>query len=246
MHHDRPAGRTGIAGLPQWPTAIARLGALYEAHGAEAEARAHRYADRYRGRRAAMVFDVVASRQRRYETRVLPMVDRFAQTEAARSLEALVRLGVGAEFRLRQGEVETMRGVAEGLLRFGRDHGLEDDERSRGAGRRAVASSSMRRRSSPTSGLSAGSGLHFSPTCACGPGPTRSSPTCGCGTASTGSASPCRTTCMRSSRSRRPRLGSWASRGSSWTSCCGGRRRDGELSPRLEPAATPPRRVGAL
>lgn len=128
MHHDRPAGRTGIAGLPQWPTAIARLGALYEAHGAEAEARAHRYADRYRGRRAAMVFDVVASRQRRYETRVLPMVDRFAQTEAARSLEALVRLGVGAEFRLRQGEVETMRGVAEGLLRFGRDHGLEDDE----------------------------------------------------------------------------------------------------------------------
>ena len=46
-----------------------------------------------------MVFDVISRRQRRYETRVLPMVDAFSLTPAAASLRALAhqrpRLGLG-------------------------------------------------------------------------------------------------------------------------------------------------------
>ena len=83
-----------LSALPQWTGAMARLDRLVDRHGAEASREAAGYAARYQGQRASMVFDVVASRQRRYEARVLPMADAFAQTPTAVSL--VVPLGPGA------------------------------------------------------------------------------------------------------------------------------------------------------
>lgn len=84
-----------LSALPQWTDAITRLGVLMDRHGAEAREQAAGYVARYQGRRASMVIDVVASRQRRYEAQVLPMVDAFAQTPAAVSLRALAHEGPG-------------------------------------------------------------------------------------------------------------------------------------------------------
>src|SRR5689334_21816470 len=90
--------------LPWWPSAMANLRGRLEAHGEAATAAADAYAERYRGRRAAMVFDVVASRQRRYERTVLPKVEAFAATPAAASLAVLAQYGPGQGWGLRPGE----------------------------------------------------------------------------------------------------------------------------------------------
>jgi len=58
---------------------------LYDEHGGEARARAEAHGQVYAGRRAAMVFDVVASRQRKYTQRVEPMVKKFAATPGAKT-----------------------------------------------------------------------------------------------------------------------------------------------------------------
>lgn len=111
-----------------WSTAIERLRALHAARGAQAKERAAQCGRVYLGRRAAMVFDVVASRQRRYEQRVVPLVERFAQLPAAGSLKALASHGPGPGFGLRSGEADTMQGVAAGLVRFAERHGLDHEE----------------------------------------------------------------------------------------------------------------------
>jgi hypothetical protein len=110
-----------------WAAAMTRLHALNNEHGEQALERVAGYATRYQGRRAAMVFDVVASRQRPYETRVRSMVDVFSQTQAAASLAALGRDGpVGPG--LRNGEAETMHAVASGLVAYGDDHRIASDD----------------------------------------------------------------------------------------------------------------------
>jgi hypothetical protein len=111
-----------------WPDALGRLHHLHTEHGSDATTSAARYAGIYRGRRAAMVFDVVASRQRKYEEVVLPWVNVFNTEPASESLAALSTIGPSAVFHLRRGEAETMRDVAEGLLRFGADNDLADDD----------------------------------------------------------------------------------------------------------------------
>lgn len=58
-----------------------------------ARAAAEQYGSVYQGRRAAMVFDVIASRQRRYTSRVLPLVRRFEGTPEAASLARSRRQG---------------------------------------------------------------------------------------------------------------------------------------------------------
>ena len=117
-----------LSALPQWEHAMTRLGILMERHGDEARGQAAGYVARYQGRRAAMVFDVVASRQRRYEARVLRMVATFARTPAAASLRALAHEGPGLGHGLRTGEGATMQAVATGLVRFSADRNLDDDE----------------------------------------------------------------------------------------------------------------------
>lgn len=113
-----------------WAEGIKQLGALHQQRGAEAVNKAASYATLYKGRRAAMVFDVVASRQRKYERVVLPWVEQFNTEPGAASLAALSNLGPSLSFHLRRGEAETMREVAAGLLRFGDDNDLGDDDTS--------------------------------------------------------------------------------------------------------------------
>lgn len=112
---------------PGWPDAIGAVRRLADEHGAEARERAQDYSLVYEGRRSSMVFDVVASRQRRYETRVQRMVERFEDSPASASLDALAELGPPGE-GLRTGEGETMRLVAAGLARHARGLGLNDDD----------------------------------------------------------------------------------------------------------------------
>src|SRR5699024_11947376 len=72
-----------------WSEAVARLRNLAESSGDDARRAADAYARVYEGRRGAMVFDVVASRQRNYSKRVIPMVARWedAVPEPTRSEE---------------------------------------------------------------------------------------------------------------------------------------------------------------
>ncbi|GAB7190949.1 hypothetical protein NUM3379_16560 [Kineococcus sp. NUM-3379] len=121
------AAVTCLRQLPQWNEAISRLGELYALqHGKIAE-KVTGYGDRYRGARAAMVVDVVMSRQRAYTTRVLPRVEKFRQTQAAASLTLLARLGPG-ELGWVRGEADTVQAVAEGLCKYSKERGLDDDE----------------------------------------------------------------------------------------------------------------------
>jgi hypothetical protein len=113
---------------PGWASALERLGKLYRAHVDQATDEAAQYAAVYERRRASMVFDVVASRRRRYIPRVRSMVERFQQMPAAANLRALAEEGPGDGFGLRQGEGETMRRVAQGFLTFGDVSGLAGDD----------------------------------------------------------------------------------------------------------------------
>ena len=120
-----------LSALPQWADAITRLRGLLDRHGAEAREQAAGYVAQYQGKRASMVFDVVASRQRRYETRVLPMVEAFTHSPAAVSLRTLAHEGPGSGHGLRSGEGATMQAVAAGLVKFAAEHDLDDDDGAR-------------------------------------------------------------------------------------------------------------------
>jgi hypothetical protein len=85
------------------------------------------YGDVYKGRRAAMVVDVVASRQRGYKDRVLPMVARFERTGAAESLQVLGDYGPEGGLGLMSSEPETIKQVAAGLWRYCVDHELDEE-----------------------------------------------------------------------------------------------------------------------
>jgi hypothetical protein len=117
-----------VEGLSWWGDGMTNLRHLYEQNGEEACARAAAYGQVYGGRRAVMVFDVVASRQRRYTQRVEPMVKKFAATPAAKSLASLAEHGPGDGYGLRAGEAETMQQVAAGLTRYLTEHGLGEEE----------------------------------------------------------------------------------------------------------------------
>jgi hypothetical protein len=86
---------------PGWADALERLDKLYRAHVDQATDEAAHYAGIYQGRRAPMVFDVVASRRRRYIPRVRSMVERFQQMPAAVNLRTLAEQGPGDGFGLR-------------------------------------------------------------------------------------------------------------------------------------------------
>lgn len=117
--------------LPWWPGAIERLWDLHSRRGEQAQERAASFASKYEGKRAAMVFDAVASSQRQYAVRVEPMLKRFSASDAAKSLAAFAEEGPGEGHGLRDGEAETMKGVARGLLAFSDRNGLDDDEGTR-------------------------------------------------------------------------------------------------------------------
>jgi hypothetical protein len=117
-----------LKALTQWEHAMTRLRALLDHHGAEAHRRAANYSERYKGQRAAMVFDVVASRQRRSD---LLIIEAFTRTPAGSSLRVLAEQGPGIGHGLRSGEGATMQAVASGLVRFAAEHDLDDDDATR-------------------------------------------------------------------------------------------------------------------
>lgn len=119
---------TALSALPGWEPAVQRLYALYAQGGDQARARAEGLPEMFRGRRAAMVVDVVASRQRRYLTRVRDIVDAFEASSGPMSLARLAEAGPGDGLGLRAGEAETMREVAGGLHRYASERGLPEEE----------------------------------------------------------------------------------------------------------------------
>jgi hypothetical protein len=83
----------------------------------------------YASKRGAMVVDVVASRQRQYGTRVLKIVDGWTASVAAPTLKELSNNPPDKKlFGLREGESESISRVANGLLQFGVDFGLKDED----------------------------------------------------------------------------------------------------------------------
>lgn len=107
-----------------WTDAMLALRRLADSDDGRAKDRAASYASRYSGERAASVIDVVASRQRRYETVVNPLVNQFQQQYPALTLAELARGVVSSGFGLPNERWETIISVAGGLERFRADQGL--------------------------------------------------------------------------------------------------------------------------
>ena len=74
---------------PEWKPAVSKLRDLLAQHGDEACRRADNYGQIYQGRRGSMVLDVVTSRQRRYQNRVLPLVSQWEDDNDEHSLRWL-------------------------------------------------------------------------------------------------------------------------------------------------------------
>jgi hypothetical protein len=112
---------------PRWTAAVDALAAQYAERREQVERQVDQYANVYAGQRAAMVYDVVASRQRRYLERVQPLVKVFAARPAAESLAALAEHGPGPGLSLMAAETRTVQAVADGLRRYCAEHQLDDD-----------------------------------------------------------------------------------------------------------------------
>jgi len=80
---------------PRWIAAVDALAAQYAERREQVERQVDHYANIYSGQRAAMVYDVVASRRRRHLERVQPLVQVFSTRPAAASLSALAEHGPG-------------------------------------------------------------------------------------------------------------------------------------------------------
>jgi hypothetical protein len=117
---------------PEWSSAVSKLRGLAAAGGEGARAAASRYSQVYAGRRGAMVVDVVASRQRNYKTRVLPLVDRWSAVVAEPTLAALSATPLKAkDFGLQASEPIAMRTIAANLLALSTELAVSEDEACR-------------------------------------------------------------------------------------------------------------------
>jgi hypothetical protein len=114
---------------PEWEQAVRELRNLLAEHGDEARRRAEQYSGFYQGRRGSMVLDVVTSRQRRYQNRVLPLVARWEADNDEHSLRWLSRHQPTPErYGLRAGEPDTVMTVARNMVAFADDLGLSEDQ----------------------------------------------------------------------------------------------------------------------
>lgn len=112
---------------PGWDAAIAELRKFWEERYPRVETDLARYPALYSGRRAAMVFDVVASRQRDYLKKVRSLVAAFEQRPTSASLAALADNGPGPGLSLMPAEAITIQQVAAGLDRYCKERQLDDD-----------------------------------------------------------------------------------------------------------------------
>ncbi len=116
-----------LRGHSRWSGLVGNLKAIAEVHGGAASVRANGYGQVYDGARGAMVIDVVMSRQRSYEKRIVPAVRPFR--EQGLKLRQLVDSPPGrALLGLRAEEQETMVAVADNLLAFARDEGIDNED----------------------------------------------------------------------------------------------------------------------
>jgi hypothetical protein len=124
----RPSVLAVLRKRAEWSRAVESLLKLFATKGDAARKAAAEYGEVYRGLRGAMVFDVVASRQRRYEPRVLPLVKRWKSDASSPSLEWLAaNPPETGRYGLRRGEAATMAAVAGNLRRLAVDLGVSED-----------------------------------------------------------------------------------------------------------------------
>jgi hypothetical protein len=124
---ESPLLLASLRARPGWDAAMAELRKLWEERHPGIEGDVAHYSAVYSGRRAAMVFDVVASRQRKYLNKVRALVTDFEQRPAAAGLAALARNGPGPGLSLMSTEITTVKQVAAGLHRYCEERQLDDD-----------------------------------------------------------------------------------------------------------------------
>lgn len=113
---------------PGWDVAMTELRGFWKARqpGVETDDTVA-YSAVYSARRAAMVFDVVASRQRDYLRKVRALVADFERRPAAADLAALASNGPGLGLSLMPQEAITVKLVAAGLHQYCEERELDDD-----------------------------------------------------------------------------------------------------------------------
>lgn len=112
-----------------WAEAVENLKDLAASAGESAQAAAADYANVYQGRRGAMVVDVVTSRRRKYDTRVLPLVARWESQASDSSLRSLAAEPLAAQdYGLTSTEPATIQTVAANLSKFATDQGASEDD----------------------------------------------------------------------------------------------------------------------
>jgi hypothetical protein len=113
---------------PGWDAAVEALRQHAEQHGNRARLAAEELRNRYRDVPAAMVLDSVASRQRKYATTVRPFVRRYLEANPSLTLRTLSVDGARGPALSRNGEPDTVKNVAIGLVRFADERGLSETE----------------------------------------------------------------------------------------------------------------------
>ena len=150
-----------------WPEAVKRLRGLAASRGNGPHKAAEEYAHVYRDRRGAMVFDVVVSRQRKYQSVVLPRVEKWVRTVEEPSLARLAHSEIDPkQFGLQRTEPLTLQTVATNLLSFCQAEGLSEDDGCR-AWAFGVHGLEHAPKLDPVVGGVPGIGPALSRTCAC-------------------------------------------------------------------------------
>ncbi len=107
-----------------WDSAVENLRGLESEYGEEAQARALNYAAVYSGARGAMIVDVVASRQRRYQSRVIQIVSDWKNANAEHTIAWLADHRLEREdYGFSDNEVDTIQEVAKRLCSFAAQKG---------------------------------------------------------------------------------------------------------------------------
>jgi hypothetical protein len=77
-----------------------------------------------------MVIDAVCSRQRKYSSRVLPLVAKWESTNPEPTLAQLSESSLGdlKKLGLLESEPQTLADVAKGFLKFGQERNIQDEE----------------------------------------------------------------------------------------------------------------------
>jgi hypothetical protein len=113
--------------IPNWDVAVSAVRDCLR-RNPNLSLKAREYGGIYRGKRGLMVVDVVASRQRKYDTYVVPKILPLYESKAS-NLSLLSLSSKSPKWLpLREGEADTMKLLAEALIDFGESKELTDEE----------------------------------------------------------------------------------------------------------------------